>query len=224
MFDKRTISWLRASNPKRCQNSENLLARLRWHSGSGWPLLRAFATTSCRGRVRRQFRAPSLHTPQFSVSSKPPTEDRVCAKQGVWSPNPLFCNVRPQNPTQNKLISYKCTSLCGFQQSTPHTLPSASQEIPSCSPQKESPKTAAEREAAPTPTPPTPQPAPPQRERERERERGQTNLPQIDPNYSPEKTINAHPKREGRLWFSINAVYDFGPKTINAVYDLRGLR
>ena len=28
------------------------------------------------------------------------TMDRVCAKQGVWSPNPLFCITRVQNHTE----------------------------------------------------------------------------------------------------------------------------
>ena len=28
--------------------------------------------------------------------SKPPTKDRACAEQGVWSPNPLSCRARPQ--------------------------------------------------------------------------------------------------------------------------------
>ena len=36
----------------------------------------------------------------FTKTLQPPTMDRVCAKQGVWSPNPPFCSMRPQNPTE----------------------------------------------------------------------------------------------------------------------------
>ena len=51
---------------------------------------------------------PNRQSPIASVQQEspltktlqPPTMDRVCAKQGVWSPNPPFCSMRPQNPTE----------------------------------------------------------------------------------------------------------------------------
>ena len=71
----------------------------------------------------------------------------------------------------------------------------------------------------PTPQPPHTPTTPTQQERE-----GKTDLSQIDQNYNTRENHLRTPqnhkrplRREGRLWFSINAVYDFGPKTINSV-------
>ena len=69
-----------------------------------------------------------------------------------------------------------------------------------------------ERKTPPTP-PPSTHPHPNHhhtaREREREREReGKTNLPQIDQNYNPEKTMNAHPKTINAP-FAERGVYGF---------------
>ena len=95
--------------------------------------------------------------------------------------------------------------------------------------ERKAPKTPTEREAPPTPTP-TPQPphtptTPTQQERE-----GKTDLPQIDQNYNTRENHKRTPqnhkrplRREGRLWLSINAVYDFGTKTINNVYGFGGV-
>ena len=89
---------------------------------------------------------------------------------------------------------------------------------------RKAPKTAPEREAPPTPTPPSTTPT--QQEKE-----GKTNLPQMDQNDNAWETHKRTPqdhkrplRREGRLWFSINAVYNFGPKTIKLFMILRGFR
>ena len=119
---------------------------------------------------------------------------------------------------------------------SPHTLPSTSREIPSCSPQKESPQDSPGRETPLTPTPTHPHPNHPhtarerereterererdrerererQRERERERDRdGKTNLSQIDQNHK------RPPSQRAAFIVFHNVVYDFGPKTINGV-------
>ena len=98
----------------------------------------------------------------------------------------------------------------------PHTLPSASREVPSYSPQKDSPQDSHGKGSTthphPTPQPPHTPTTPTQQERE-----GKTDLSQIDQNYNTRENHKRTPqnhkrplRREGRLWFSINAVYGFG--------------
>ena len=48
-----------------------------------------------RWEKRRRPRNPHYQDPS---NPPPPPSDGVCAKSGVWSPNPLFCSVRPRNP------------------------------------------------------------------------------------------------------------------------------
>ena len=98
---------------------------------------------------------------------------------------------------------------------SPHTLPPASREIPSCSPQKESPQDSPGKGSTTHPHPPSTHTHTPTTPTQRERE-GKTNLPQIDQNHCPRENHKRTPqnhkrplRREGRLWFSINVVYDF---------------
>ena len=94
----------------------------------------------------------------------------------------------------------------------PHTLlPSASREVPSYSPQKDSPQDSHGKGSTthphPTPQPPHTPTTPTQQERE-----GKTDLSQIDQNsgktITPEKTINAHPKTINAP-FAERGVYGF---------------
>ena len=123
----------------------------------------------------------------------------------------LFPHAWPQSRRTNcEIFVWEPVSAISLQGSSslgiisPHTLPSASTEIPSLSPQKETPKTPLKGKHHLTLTPPKHQP-PPHNSRDAKRQnRESPRKPQMHTN--PKRSSLA---KRGHLWFSINAVYGF---------------